>query len=273
MAATIKGTDVEVPLAPTALRFMNENDDERFLANAAQLASAVQRLGLRPDDEVLDVGCSIGRLATGLMVNTDFRGRYVGFDVMPRQVRWARRHLAPIAEGYHFRHIDVRNDRYNPGGALEAEDVTFPARSDGFHVAVLFSIFTHFYKEDVDRYLRELRRVLRPGGRVIATWFLYDEDSYEAALTSAYPMVHRLDDVTIYNDPDDPLRAIAFDEGHVRAQVAAAGLEIELVEYGRWNGGPGPEWQDLMVLRRPEDPPPSFLDRVKGKVRRTFSRG
>ncbi|GGF42606.1 methyltransferase [Marmoricola endophyticus] len=271
MNPVIKGTQTEIPMAPSNLRLMNESD-ERFLARADDLVRLIRRLGLQMDHELLDVGCSIGRLATGLLAGTDFRGRYVGFDVMPRHIRWARRHLAPIAEGYHFRHVDVRNDRYNPAGTVEPKDLVFPARSGGFHMATLFSIFTHFYKEDVDLYLRELRRVLRPGGRVVATWFLYDDDRYEAALTSVYPMTHRLDEVTIYNDADDPLRAIAFHEDHVRAQIAAAGLEIEKIEYGEWAGGAGPEFQDVVVLRRPVDPPPSFLDRVKGKVRRTLSK-
>lgn len=272
MNPTIRGTDTEIPLAPPHLRLMGDSD-ERFVENAVQLAHLVQRLGLRDTDEILDVGCSIGRLAVGLLAGTDFRGRYVGFDVMPKQVKWAKRNVQPVAENFFFRHVDVHNDRYNPNGTVQPKDLTFPARTGGFHMATLFSIFTHFYKEDVDLYLRELRRVLRPGGRVVATWFLYDEARMEAVMASQYPMTYRHDDVTIYNDAEDPLRAIAFDEAYVRRQIAGAGLEIERIEHGKWAGGEGPEFQDVVVLRRPQDPTPSFADRVKNKVRRTLKRG
>jgi SAM-dependent methyltransferase len=270
----ISGTATAIPMPPTKLRLMGDSD-ERFVASGVQLASLLYRLGLEDDHEILDVGCSVGRLAIGLMAGTAFRGRYVGFDVMPEQVLWARRTLPTVAPNYRFRHVDVRNDRYNPNGEVEPTDLRFPARSGGFHMASLFSIFTHFYKEDIALYLRELRRVLRPGGTVVATWFLYDDDSYEAAVDSAYPMIHRLDDVTIYNDADDPLRAIAFHESAVREMVAAAGLELVDIEHGTWKGGPGPEFQDVVVLRKPPAGAPTRVAlpaRVVRRLRRLIGR-
>ena len=266
MDHVITGTDTAIPLPPANLRLMGDSDED-FVGIGVQLAVILYRYGLEDDHELLDVGCSLGRLAIGLMASTGFRGRYVGFDVMPKQVLWARRTLTPVAPAYRFRHVDVRNDRYNPGGAVEPADLRFPARSGGFHMASLFSIFTHFYKEDIAIYLCELHRVLRPGGTVVATWFLYDEESYDDAVGSAYPMTHRLDDVTIYSDADDPLRAIAFHESAVREMVAAAGLEVVAIEHGRWKGHPGPEFQDVVVMRKPVPPPPSFATKVVRKLR------
>lgn len=277
MTVTVHGSDVAIPLPPAALRLMGD-DDERFTSQAVLLARQVYRFGLQDDDEILDVGCSVGRLAIGLLAGTDFSGRYVGFDVMPKQVEWARENLPRVAPGWRFRHVDVRNDRYNPRGTVDPRTLTFPARSRGFHMATLFSIFTHFYREDIEIYLHELHRVLRPGGRVVVTWFLYDDETLDQAVNSAaYPMTHRHDDVTIYNDADDPLRAIAFHEDAMRELIAKAGLEVVTIEHGTWNGGPGPEFQDFVVLRRPEEVPAappsrSFLTRVRGRVARTLGR-
>jgi SAM-dependent methyltransferase len=270
----ISGTDTAIPLPPANLRLMSDSD-EKFLASGVQLATLLYRLGLEDDQEILDVGCSVGRLAIGLMAGTGFHGRYVGFDVMPRHVEWARQTLPKVAPNYHFRYVNVRNDRYNPKGDIEPADLRFPARSGGFHMASLFSIFTHFYKEDIALYLSELRRVLRPGGTVVATWFIYDESSYDAALHSVYPMTHRHDDVTIYNDAEDPLRAIAFHERAVREMIAEAGLELVAIEHGTWKGQPGPEFQDVVVLRKPRRapaPPPSFTTRVRRKLGRVLQR-
>jgi SAM-dependent methyltransferase len=278
--STIRATGVEIPLPPQRLRHMRDTD-EKFVAHGEQLARFCYRLGLRDGDEILDVGCSVGRLAVGLLTGTDFAGRYVGFDVIASHVRWARRHLTPLAPDYHFRHADVANDRYNPDGKVAPEDLVFPARTGGFHFAVLFSVFTHFYASDIQVYLGELERVLRPGGHVLTSWFLYDDETYERASTiSAYPMTHRLDDNAIYNDADDPLRAIAFHEDKVRAWIAAAGFEVVTIEHGLWNGGPGPEFQDHILLRKPAPPAEASskardaarqVRRGLGRVRRAVS--
>ena len=109
------------------------------------------------------------------MTGTDFRGRYIGFDVMRKHVRWAVEHLSPIAPDYVFSHINVHNDRYNPKGNVAPSRVRFPASDRSVDTACLFSIFTHFYASDIRVYLRELHRVLRPGGLIVATWLLFDE--------------------------------------------------------------------------------------------------
>lgn len=250
MSATIFGTDVDIPLPTRRLRLMGDSD-ERFVDEAIWHAKQTYRLGLRDDHWILDVGCNTGRLAIGLLAGTEFSGRYVGFDVMPRHVRWARKSLTPLAPDFHFRHVDVHNDRYNPEGTIQPADLEFPARTGKFDVATLYSIFTHFYAADIAVYLRELHRVLRPGGIVVASWFLYDDDSLERVQSSErQPMVHRLDEDTIYKDLEDPLAAIAFHERAVRALVAEADLELVDIEHGRWKGDAGPAFQDLVILRR-----------------------
>ena len=190
----------------------------------------------------------------------------------PKQVSWARRKLAPVSPNLRFRHLDVHNDRYNPKGKIAPEDVTFPTRTESQDMACLFSIFTHFYRSDIQLYLHELHRVLKPGGTVVATWFVYDDARYDAAVDSAYPMVHRLDAHTIYNDPADPLRAIAFHEDLVRSMCATAGLTVQLIEHGTWAGGAGPDFQDIVVLRRPPLSLTQKLRRRAGAIKRRIVR-
>ena len=93
--------------------------------------------------------------------------------------------------------------------------------------------------------------MLRPGGLVVATWFLWDEERRPAVETGTFPMVHQRDDGVLYADEKDPLWAIAHHLDRVRAMVADAGLEVERIDLGTWAGGPGPEPHDVVVLRKP----------------------
>ena len=95
-----------------------QDSDEQFVRSGVSLAQLLYRYGLKSDDALIDVGCSVGRLPVGLLAGTDFHGRYLGFDVMMRQVTWAAQNLTPVAPGFTFTHVDVRNDRYNPRGTV-----------------------------------------------------------------------------------------------------------------------------------------------------------
>jgi SAM-dependent methyltransferase len=257
---------VGVPLPPMKLR-LHRDSDENLRAMGGQLASLLYRLGLRDGDNLLDVGCGVGRLPIGLLATTTYAGRYVGFDVSNKHVRWARRNLSPIASNFKFRTVDVHNARYNPDGQVAGASARFPVRSDDFDVACLFSIFTHFEASDIASYLHELNRVLKPGGTVVATWFLWDQERRQNVESGgAYPMVHQRDEDTLYADESDPLWAIAHHLDKVRSMVAEAGLQIEHIELGTWAQGPGPELQDLVVLRKP-------LPRLwaPGRLRRRFA--
>jgi len=216
------GASLELPLPPMKLR-LHRDSDENFRAMGGQLASLLYRLGLRDGDRLLDVGCGVGRLPIGLLATTTYAGRYVGFDVSNKHVRWARRNLTPIAPRFTFRTVDVHNARYNPDGQVAGTSARFPVRSDGFDVACLFSIFTHFEASDIASYLHELNRVLKPGGTVIATWFLWDQERRQNVESGAYPMVHQRDEETLYADESDPLWAIAHHLDKVRSMVAEAG--------------------------------------------------
>ncbi len=253
---------------------MNE-DDTRLVDTGALLARTLYAHGLGAGHRLLDVGCGYGRLAIGLM-STGYEGRYKGFDILPLQVRWCRRHLTPADDRYRFRHLDVHNARYNATGTIEAAAVRFPARDESHDYCALFSVFTHFYADDVRRYLAEIRRVLVPGGRAVTTWFVWDDARLPAitAESSAYPMVHVLDEVTRYETESDPLKAIAYREDFVRELVRGAGLEVETLVRGRWaHDGPDPEqFQDLLVLRRPPLGTATRIRRRLGRLRRRLVR-
>jgi SAM-dependent methyltransferase len=63
----------------------------------------------------------------------------------------------------------VRHPRFNPGGAEAAIAYRFPFDDGAFDVAALISVLTHLTEEETLHYFGQVRRVLAPGGRVLAT--------------------------------------------------------------------------------------------------------
>lgn len=219
-----------------------------------QLGYLCSYAGLRPHHAVLDVGSGIGRTAVALAGYLGPEGRYEGFDVVKEGVHWCRRHITTKYPRFQFTHVDLVNDLYNLQGGT-AQAFRFPYPDGSFDVVFLFSVFTHMAKEEVQHYLREINRVLKPGGRCLGTYFLYTPELEERISTGrgafTFPVAgdgFRLMDgkVTAAN--------IAFSEATLRDMASAAGLQWEQQLDGYWKDPAfkqaGRDFQDIVVLRR-----------------------
>jgi SAM-dependent methyltransferase len=188
--------------------------------------------GLEPHHHVLDVGSGSGRMAYAL--KDWLTGTYEGFDVMPEAVEWCRRHITPGHPNFRFQVADVRSERYNPDGTYEAADYRFPYDEDSFDFAFLTSVFTHLQRPAVENYVRELARVLRPGGRCFATYFLMNDEADRLMGGPGQFAVEQ--DGQLVVDERVPERAVAFREDDVYGLHERQGLPIEAVHYGSWCG-------------------------------------
>ena len=188
--------------------------------------------GLEPQHDVLDVGCGSGRMAYAL--KDWLTGRYEGFDVMPDAVAWCQRAITPEHPRFRFQVADIRSERYNPDGSYEAHNYRFPYPDDSFDFAFLTSVFTHLPRAAVDNYVGELRRVLRPGGRCFATYFLMNDGAVRAM--GGHGQFGFEHDGQLVVDARVPERAAAFREEDVRGIHSRNGLPIEAIHYGSWCG-------------------------------------
>jgi SAM-dependent methyltransferase len=208
---------------------------------------------LRPDDWVLDIGCGIGRIAIPLTGYMTESGQYRGFDIAPASVNWCAKRIAPKFSNFQFVTIDVYSLEYNPTGRLTAEKLMFPYENDLFNTALAASVFTHMRPAGVQRYLGEVRRVLRPGGKCLFTFFILD-DASRSRIASGDAQFRFEHEGEGYWSIDSymPERAIAYDETDVRSMVANAGLNIvEPIHHGLWSGrGAGLNGQDIVVVQR-----------------------
>ena len=210
--------------------------------------------GLDPDDRVLDVGCGIGRMAVPLTRYLSNAGSYEGFDVVPHGIAWCQRRITPRFPNFRFRSVSVRNDDYNPNGSIRAATFEFPYPDASFDFVLLTSVFTHMTPDGVENYLREIARVLRPGGRCFSTWFLLNDESRAllARGKAALDFRHALGDCLTTNSAI-PEEAIAFDEARIRARFGSLKMTVdEPIRYGHWSGrAQFLSYQDICVARKP----------------------
>ena len=210
---------------------------EEFLGHLVELC------GLRPGERVLDAGCGIGRLARPLSAYLGRGGSYAGFDVDAGAIAWCHEHYADVP-GFAFAHADLRNRRYNPRGAADPLAFRFPYEDGAFDVAVMASLLTHLVAEEARHYLAEARRVLAPGGRLLASVFLLDGAAPAPALAFGAPVGGMA-----LADPSMPEEAVAYERAWLDGALDAAGLRLDAVHPGTWRGQAGRSFQDLVVAR------------------------
>jgi SAM-dependent methyltransferase len=234
---------------PRRLDFVGHSDfvetGDEFLGHFVALG------GLQPGHAVLDVGCGIGRMARPLAGYLDAGGSYDGFDVNREGIGWCRRRYGRLTN-FRFCVADLYNRRYNPAGAHAAAEYRFPYDDARFDFAILTSVLTHLLEAEADHYLAEVARVLRPGGRAVATFFLL-HDATRAAIAAGQSGLAFLDPeahVAVVSE-DVPEEAVAYDAGWMRERAGAHGLDVLAVHPGTWAGREdGTSFQDLVVLER-----------------------
>ena len=195
--------------------------------------------GAAVDDRVLDVGCGIGRVAVHFMDYLNSDGRYDGFDIVGLGVDWCNRRIARRRRNFRFRHVDLYNAEYNPTGRLDATTFKFPYADACFSLVFATSVLTHLLPDAALNYLREMSRVLEPGGRSLVTFFVINEESRRCMPSSAFHFQHTKREFWTMV-PDNPEAAIAFDEDHIRDMYRQANLELQPpIRYGSWSGRNG----------------------------------
>ena len=141
----------------SALLAVDGSVDESILQATGRWTAAqvAQALLLQPDDQVLELGCGVGRIGRELAPQCR---SWHGVDIAANMLTVAKQrtsHLSNVA----FQHLDRTS-------LSMFADASF---DKAYAVAVLI----HLDKEDVFLYLREVARILRPGGLVyVDTWNL-----------------------------------------------------------------------------------------------------
>jgi SAM-dependent methyltransferase len=221
---------------------------EGFEAVGDSIMDVLVGAGLRPDDDVLDLGCGVGRVAIPLTGYLAPSSRYEGLDIVPQMITWCSSHITPRFANFRFRLSPVWNGAYNPAGAVRAEHYSFPYGNEMFDFVFATSVFTHLRPDDAASHLSEIFRVLRPHGTCVTTWFLYPE-SQDPLDRAPIGFPNRHGKFSVHNETV-PEEAIAFSEVYCRRMLWASGLTIrEPIFYGGWGSVHGGS-QDYIVSKK-----------------------
>ncbi len=155
--------------APTAQEQFDEQASSTLTAVyrtpdvVAQRDKVLALLAPQPGERALDIGCGPGLTTEALALAVGAQGSVRGVDIAPAMLSIAQRHCANL-----------------PQVSFELADVTrLPYADAGFDVALASQVYE--YVDDIDGALRELARVIRPGGRAL----LVDTD-WESAVWASH---------------------------------------------------------------------------------------
>lgn len=235
---------------PKGMIFTGSGNFEQSGKALVQLC--IDYANLKPDGALLDVGCGIGRLAIPLTQYLTTNGKYEGFDVVPDGINWCKEKVSSKYPHFNFTYTPLRNDLYNLDTQQEAHQFVFPYTDNTFDVVVLTSVFTHMQPAEVQHYLKQIKRVLKPGGSCLSTFFIMDENTPEILKQNKDLMQFKFEYDTYYLHDDKVKDAnIAFKKNAIQSMASNAHLNIKLFNNGWWKGGDKSaslNYQDLVIF-------------------------
>lgn len=209
--------------------------------------------GLKPEHKVLEMGCGLGRKACVVSTFLSRSGSYYGLDIVPFAIDYCTKNISSRFPNFHFMLADVYNQMYNPQGKFNASNFVFPYDDNTFDYVILQSVFTHMIREDVVHYVKEISRVLKPGGISFISYFLLNDNSRKRISENkswAKFSVH-YDDYSVVSE-SRPEKAIAYDENFIKNLYEKNNLTIDnSIYYGKWSGNKdGIARKDIVIARK-----------------------
>ncbi len=247
-------TNTQPPLTPPLMTsFLVGGGDFHGIGNALK-ADLLRETELNASSTVLEIGCGYGRVAVALTKLLNLPGRYDGIDIVAPAIKWCLREIGSRYSNFRFFHADISNPYANKGIGQDASSYRIPFQDSTYDIVFLTSVFSHMRPAEIGAYLREISRVLKPGGQCYATYYLVDDfaQSQIASKSASQNFKYDFGDFLSTNKRI-PEQTIAVSEHLVRAFYEKANLIVsEPIKYGLWANRPQYHgYQDLIVATKP----------------------
>jgi len=118
----------------------------------------LRHAGLQDGMSLVDLGCGSGRLAH--VLSASMRIKYLGTDVVQILLDYAKTKCKP---DYTFK--------------LHRE-LSIPAADRSLDMVCAFSVFTHLLHEETYIYLEDIKRALKPGGKLVFSFLEFDRNPH-----------------------------------------------------------------------------------------------
>lgn len=149
------------------------DSSEAYVDSAHQQITHLQEyFNFNDTVSLLDFGCGQGRFANGLLHGKWPVKRYTGVDTHAKSVKWCQRWIGRNHAKFQFIHLPAENARYN---AAVSGLKRLPFEDSSFDLIFLNSVFSHMLTADVQFYLQEFYKVLKPNGIVYLTAFIEED--------------------------------------------------------------------------------------------------
>jgi ubiquinone/menaquinone biosynthesis C-methylase UbiE len=213
---------------------------------------------VKPDHNVLEIGCGIGRDAFVLCEILGAKGSYTGTDIIKKSIDWCQANITPRFPNFRFIHHDVLDQLHNPSGTITSREIIFPLADQSTQRIILQSVFTHMFEPDIVHYLSEFKRILSQDGLILASFFIVNEEILEIARKSKltpYDLTfhHDLGNGCFISNPEVPAGAVAYTPEAIQRFLDAAGLCLtQPIHHGFWSGAfTGSDFgQDILIIGR-----------------------
>lgn len=220
------------------------NNQPYHLAHAQNFWFFALAKGLiRPDSDILDIGIGCGRFALHLrdfrFIDHRYSGTYVGVDIDAEMLAWCAKNFP--SPQFRFHRSTHRSAAY------QAEDATggyyvIPEPDESFDFVFSTSLLTHLLEDELDNYLAESFRLLRPGQSMLAYCFCLD--SPPPTFGGRHTFSHRMGNAFV-ESPRCPEAAVAYRRDFLFDRARHAGfLDPEMLADGE-------SWQSVLICRKP----------------------
>lgn len=219
---------------------------EKFLGYFTELA------GLKPDHSVLDIGCGIGRMALPLTGFLSEKGSYDGFDIVKSGIEWCNKNISEKYPNFKFSYTGLYNQLYNTSDKADAGKFIFPYGDSKFDFVILTSVFTHMMPAEVENYIQEIGRVMKPGATCLMSFFIINCESEDLMIKRPTHMNFPINKgfYRLHSSQVDTAN-VAYDEEWLLEKLENAGLKMESIKYGQWCGrNIYFDYQDLLICSK-----------------------